>query len=164
MFTEKEIFLELLKPAKEKVWHFILTFIKEQDEAKDILSETIIAAYENFGKLKDKEAFLSWLFTIARRKFYKRYKQISEIIGSSQIELDDLAGDGFSPEKLANLNDLYQALDKLQTEQKEAVVLTSIYGFSYAETAKIQGASENTVKVRVYRAKNKLKQLLEIEK
>ncbi len=153
-------FMELLEPNLEKLWRFILSFIKDKDDAKDIMSDTILAAYENFGKLESHEAFLSWLFTTARRLVYKAGKKKAEIFGASHFDLDDFKSGNLSPQEVSELNDLYSALDKLPSEQKEAVVLTSIYGFSTAEAADIQNTVPNTVKVRVYRAKRKLKELL----
>ncbi len=153
-------FMELLEPNLEKLWRFILSFIKDKDDAKDIMSDTILAAYENFGKLESHEAFLSWLFTTARRLVYKAVKKKADIFGASHFDLDDFKSGNLSPQEVSELNDLYSALDKLPSEQKEAVVLTSIYGFSTAEAADIQNTVPNTVKVRVYRAKRKLKELL----
>ncbi len=150
----------LLEPNLEKLWRFILSFIRDKDDAKDIMSDTMLAAYENFSKLESHEAFLSWLFTIARRLVYKAGKKRAEIFGSSHFELDDFKSGNLSPQEVSEMNDLYSALDKLPSEQKEAIVLTSIYGFSLAEAAGIQGTTPNTVKVRIYRAKQKLKELL----
>ncbi len=160
MSKEKK-FLNLFEPNTEKLWRFILSFVKDRDEAKDILSETSIAAFENFDKLRKKEAFLSWIFTIARRKIMKTISQKEQIIGSAELELDEIAIEGYNPEKLADINQLYAALDELPIEQKEAIILTSIYGFSYEETAVIQKSPANTVNVRIYRGKQKLKKILE---
>jgi RNA polymerase sigma-70 factor (ECF subfamily) len=153
-------FMGLLEPNLEKLWRFILSFIRDKDDAKDIMSDTMLAAYENFGRLESHEAFLSWLFTIARRFVYKVGKKRAEIFGSSHFELDDFKSGNLSPQEVSEMNDLYSALDKLPSEQKEAIVLTSIYGFSLAEAAGIQSTTPNTVKVRIYRAKQKLKELL----
>ncbi len=160
MSKEKK-FLRLFEPNSERLWTFILSFVKDSDEAKDILSETAIAAFENFEKLRKKEAFLSWLFTIARRIIIKTIAQKERISGSAEFELDELAGEGYDPEKLADLNRIYSALDELPIEQKEAIVLTSIHGFSYEETAEIQKSSTNTVNARIYRGKQKLRKILE---
>jgi RNA polymerase sigma-70 factor (ECF subfamily) len=152
--------MRLYEPNSEKVWRFILSLIKDRDEAKDVLSETLIAAFESIGKLKKEQAFLSWLFTIARRNCYKAINRRKEIAGSAEFELDEMEGTGFDPEKLADLNRLYSALDELPEEQKEAIILTAIHGFTREEAAKIMKTSTNTIKVRTYRGKQKLKEIL----
>lgn len=152
--------MRLLEPSSEKLYRFILSLIKDRDEAKDVLSETVLAAFENFGKLKKESAFLSWIFTIGRRKCYSAINRRKEIAGSAEFELDEMKGEGFDPEMLADLNLLYAALDELPTEQKEAIVLTAIHGFSREETAKITKSNANTIKVRIYRGKLKLKEIL----
>ena len=62
--TIENIFLELFEQNSGKLWRFVLTFIKNREDAKDIYSETIAIAFENFGKLRDDKAFLAYLFTI----------------------------------------------------------------------------------------------------
>ena len=159
--NKQERFLELYEPCRSQLWRFIISFINNRFDAKDLMSDTILIAFENFDKLNEERAFLSYLFTTARRLIYRRTLFNRKIDGSIEFTADDIANDDFSPEKINRLNELNSALDKLPKKHKEAVVLTAIHGFSYEEAAEIQQKSVENIRKRIYRAKQKLKELLD---
>ena len=158
---KQERFLELFDPCREKLWRFIISFINNRVDAEDGMAETVLLAYENFRKVREDKAFLSWLFTVARRLIYRRTRFNKKIDGSKELSADDIANNDYGPEKINELNELNEALDKLPKKQKEALILTAIQGFSYEEAADIQSSGTETVRKRVYRAKQKLKNLLD---
>ena len=153
--------MEIFEPCRERLWKFILSFINNRFDAKDIMSETTLIAYENFDKINDEQAILSYLFTTARRLIYRRTLINKRIDGSSSFEADDIANTDFGAEKLQQLNELYSALDKIPRKQKEAIVLTAVNGFSYSEAAKIMSTSIENIKKLIYRGKEQLKFLLD---
>jgi RNA polymerase sigma-70 factor (ECF subfamily) len=157
----EEKFFELFDEVSQKLWLYILSFIKDRDRAKDVLSDSFLIAHKDYRKLKDEQAFFSWLLTLTRRVIYKSVKKNRAIEGAAEFEIDEFPSQEFNPEAVAELNSLYSALDTLPKEQKEAIILTSIQGFSYDEAAEIQGTSANTVRVRIYRGRQQLKKMLE---
>jgi RNA polymerase sigma-70 factor (ECF subfamily) len=66
-----------------------------------------------------------------------------------------------SAERLADARVLYEAIDKLSEEQRQAIMLFEIMGFPVSEVARIQGSSTVAVKVRLHRARKRLRSLLE---
>jgi RNA polymerase sigma-70 factor (ECF subfamily) len=158
---KEETFFELFEENSQKLWLFILSFISDRDDAKDVLSEAFLLAFKDYKKLREEKAFFSWLLTLTRRLIYKAIRKDSRIAGSASFELDEFPSEEFNTDSISDLNSLYIALDELPKEQKEAIVLTAIYGFSYEETAEIQHTSKNTVRVRIYRGRQHLKNLLE---
>lgn len=153
--------MEIFEPCRERLWKFILSFINNRFDAKDIMSETTLIAYENFDKINDEQAILSYLFTTARRLIYRRTLFNKRIDGSSSFEADDIANTDFGADKLQQLNELYSALDKIPRKQKEAIVLTAVNGFSYSEAAEIMSTSIENIKKLIYRGKEQLKFLLD---
>lgn len=153
--------MEIFEPCRERLWKFILSFINNRFDAKDIMSDTILIAYENFDKINDEQAFLSYLFTTARRLIYRRTLFNKRIDGSSKFDADDIAGTEFGADNLQQLNELYSALDKLPKKQKEAIVLTAVNGFSYSEAAEIMSTNIENIKKLVFRGREKLKILLD---
>lgn len=159
LIDKKVQFMELLNPLYKRLERFAMSIAHSTDEAKDIVSETVLTAFENFETLKEEKAFLSFLFTIAYRekiKYDKMYKHSS--FDSSLI--DELIDHKPSPEDLTDVRLLYDAIDKLSTKTKDAVILAEIVGLSHKEIAKIQTTSTAVIKVRIYRAKKKLASLL----
>lgn len=159
--TKQDRFLEIFEPCREQLWKFILSFINNRFDAKDIMSETTLIAYEKFENLDVEKALLSYLFTTARRLIYRRTIFNKRIDGSSNFEADDISNTDFGADKLQQLNELYAALDRIPKKQKEAIVLTAINGFSYQEAAEIMNINIENIKKLIYRGKEKLKFLLD---
>jgi RNA polymerase sigma-70 factor (ECF subfamily) len=136
-----------------------MSIAHSSEEAKDIVSETVLIAYENFDSVKEEKAFLSYLFTIAYRnkiKYDKMYKHPT----SDSILINELLDHKPGPEDLTDIRLLYEAIDKLSSKTKDAIILAEIVGLSHKEIAKIQETSTAVIKVRVYRGKKKLASLL----
>ena len=152
--------MEAFQPLYAKLWKFILSISRNRDDAKDILSETFLIAYEKFDTLKNERAFLSFLFTIASRlrnaSTNKRKKYYSEEV----FDFDDFAGNFLSPEDETDIKLLYKTLDYLPDAQKEAIVLFEIFGFNRTEIANIQNSTVTNVKIRLYRGRKKLEQII----
>lgn len=156
----KNEFLELYGREEKRLSAFAMALCRNRDDAKDLVSETVLRAYETFGKLKEKQAFASYLFSIASRA-YKRRNWRRRIFG---VWSDDVAEN--IPAKILypgvglDIELLYKCLDKLSPEMKEAIVLFEIAGFSIKEIEEIQNASASAVKLRLKRGREKLKQLM----
>lgn len=151
----------LLSPIYPNVEKFALYLTHNRDDAKDILGETMLIAYEQFEKLRDEKAFLSFLLTIVSRLHKQRLRYAKRFDSSDNIE--ELFDQGVSPENKADVGFLYSALEQLPERQREAVILAEIMGFQHKEIQKIQGGTLTGVKVRIFRAKKKLARLLGVD-
>lgn len=161
--TEKQKkFLDLFEPVKDNLWRFCLTMSKNRENAKDLLQETITIAFNNFDKLSSPDAFLSWLFTIASRKYYEFHRKKLDL--NESVDVDLLFSKDISPEEQADIRHLYDALSKLPDDQRESIVLSDIMGYSREEICKIQDIELETLKSRLYRGRKKLIELLRPEK
>ena len=78
-------------------------------------------------------------------------------------EFDELYGTEISPERQTDYKFLYEAIDKLPTELKEAVILFEIIGLPQKEIAEIQNITVQNLKVRLHRARHKLASILKIK-
>jgi RNA polymerase sigma-70 factor (ECF subfamily) len=152
---KQEKFLSLYKSVEDNIWRYCLFMTKNRDKAKDLLGETITIAYEGFDRIRDDITFLSWLFTIASRTFYRSMKYEKKFSGS-EIVADSLFNTDLSPEILTDISLLYENLNKLPEVQKEAVILFNIEGMTRKEIALIQGANEETVKTRLASGRKRL--------
>ncbi len=158
--TYHEEFLELFEPLKERLWRYCLTLNFNRETAREVLSQTVYESIANFHKLKNKQAFLSYLFTIASRvnaRFIRQRRR--ESVPADEGYFDALACSSDAIEKL-QIRELHEALDKLPPEQKEAIVLFDLMGMTRAETAAIQGVSESALKKRLERGRAKLREIL----
>lgn len=151
-------FMQLLKPVQPRLERFALTLTRDRDEAKDVVGETVLKAYEHFEQLREEQAFLSFLFTIASRVVQQRKFRRADRMSEEQVE--ELFDNYTQPDAAADVQILYEALDQLPAEQREALVLAEITGLSHKEIQEIQGGSLTAVKVRIFRAKRRLAKIL----
>ncbi len=156
----RERFMALLMPAYKRLEDFALAMTRNRDEARDLVAETLLRAYENFGKLKDERAFLGYLFSIAAREHRGRRRRQSRFIPIGEDAAETIRSAATAPDVAADVDLLYKALERLPYTQREAVVLFEISGFSIREIQSIQGGSVAAVKVRLFRARRRLGVLL----
>lgn len=135
-----------------------MALTRDRETAKELASSTIAIAYERFDTLRNPDAFVSFLFSIASRTHQRNYKKskIFSFLDPSQDRWEDRIT---SPEDHTDVQILYQMLDKLPEKQKEAIILFEINGFSIEEISKIQGGTISGVKSRLKRGKERLKKL-----
>jgi RNA polymerase sigma-70 factor (ECF subfamily) len=158
-------FLALLQPNHDRLARFARAMTKTQDDARDLVSDTLEQAYKHFHTLKSEDAFLSWLFTIASRiekrrrwrdRLFERFDQTSPQ-GEIYAELHP---HNATAESQYDTQLLYEALQRLPFKQREALTLFEISGFSIQEIQELQDDSLSAVKMRLVRARETLRALL----
>ncbi|MBI5326219.1 MAG: RNA polymerase sigma factor [Ignavibacteriae bacterium] len=158
--NKQEEFSKLLETVRESLTRFVMALTRSKEDSKDLLQDTIIIAYEYFEKIEEKKAFLSFLFTTASR-LYRRRKLRTKIFGLfEQKYAESIKSDDPSPECSTDVSILYQFLEKLPYNQREALILFELSGFSLQEIKEIQGGSLSGVKSRLKRGRKKLAQLM----
>lgn len=130
------------------------------DRTDDLVQDTIIRAWASLDRFEPGSNLNAWLFTILRNQFYsvhrKRRHEVEDPDGSYAGRLRT------HPEQLSHLDfeDLREALSRLPTNHREALILVGAEGLSYEETAAICGVPVGTLKSRVNRGREKLSKLL----
>lgn len=150
----------LYEPLHQRLSRFVQTQVWDAEEAKDLISETVLCAYERFEQLQQEEAFLSYLFSIASNlvKQKIRRKKFMGIFNLYQAE--QMPGNNDAQGRIM-LFELNRALEKLPEKQRQAIVLYEISGVEMGEIGGILGLSEAGVKTSIHRARKKLSELLE---
>lgn len=160
---KQEKFLELFEPVRADLSRFAYAITQNREDAYDLVSDTVLAAYESFENIRKKEAFKSWLFTVASR-LHKRNKWRRRFFGKYDEELAQQIEDHEpAPDSNLDVQMLHSAIDKLPEKQKEAIVLFEISGFSLEEIKDFQGGTLSGVKSRLRRARKKLAELLDAD-
>lgn len=137
--------------------------MRTHHDAQDVVSETVYQALMGFSKLRDEQAFVSYIFTIARRivkrrnwrnRFFGEYDEASALA----IPHSDM-----SPEVQMDVVLLRAALLKLSEKTREAIVMFELNGFSLEEIRQLQGGSLSGVKTRLLRGRKQLARILETD-
>jgi len=133
------------------------------DEGLDLVQETIIKALANWDSWTGQGPLRAWLFAIMRNHFYQTAQQRSRwrnILSDTPIEETTVATQPRQEHQVA-LRTMDAALARLPEEQREIVVLVSVEGLTYAETATVLSVPIGTVMSRLSRARARLRELLD---
>lgn len=140
---------------QQSMYRLALGILKNNHDAEDALSEAVIKAYENLAGLRNKDKFKPWIMTIL--------VNVSKnmITKNSRLQLtDDITI--IREEVVEYENDIWDSVMSLGEQHMQIVILYYYDGFSTKEIAKILNVSEGTVKSRLSRARQHLKQLLSL--
>jgi len=160
MSHRKEEFQRLYEACHPSFLRYCTALCYGKMDTRDLIQDSLVAAYENLDKLQSKDKFLHYLIRTARNKAISSWRR-SKFRGEwSDSFTKTLSYQGVSPEKLVDVQLLYTAIDKLPAKQKEAIMLFEVSGFKIGEIAELQNASVSAVKTRLSRARKKLKNQL----
>ncbi len=148
-----------------KLQIFVLSLVKTEADAEEIVQDVFVKTWENREKLKSFTSFESYLFTIAYNTTISLLRRRAkdalyiEYVKSVQIEIDD---------SFLNENEDWKEIDdqlnllieKLPSRQKEVFRLKHFDGFSYKEIADKLGISVNTIENHIVKAHKFLKENL----
>lgn len=121
--------------------------------AEDVLSETMLAVWTDARRFRGDSSPRTWLYAIGRNKATDRLRQ--RIAWPLEV-LDGQRTDAGTDEVDTRVA-VQQALERLPADQREVVELAFFHGFAYEEIARIMRCPLNTVKTRMFLAKQKLR-------
>lgn len=157
---DDEAFTNLIDINKVKLYKIAYIYVKNEQDALDILSDTICKAYRSINKLKDPKFFNTWLFRILINTATDKTQNNKRIIYIDDYEkikselIDNMCEADFNLP--ANI-DLYRAIDTLDIKYKNIVILKYFQDMTIAQISKILNHPEGTIKVYLSRALKKLK-------
>jgi RNA polymerase sigma-70 factor (ECF subfamily) len=147
------------------LYRFIYYKVQNREEAQDITQETYVRAIAYLEKNRDQIInYRGYLRTIAIniiRDQWRRKRRWGNSINIEEVNPEKLQEEDFT-ETVNNQSVIAGALKQLTPEQQEVITLRIIKGYSAAETARIMGRKEGTIRVMQYRALQILSDLLEV--
>ncbi len=158
--SKQERFLAAFEPVRRRFSAYVQAMVRNTEEAKDIVSETILIAYEQFEDVRTPSSFVFYLFTISRRIYLKRERRGRLFGRYNQEEAQYIPAEYERPDVSTDVTLLYRALAKLPAKQREAVVLFDIADCTLEEVRAIQGGTLSGVKSRLKRGREALAELL----
>lgn len=155
--NKQQRYESLVSELYQDVYRYAYWLCKNQPLAQDLVQETFLRAWRSLDSLQNDKAAKAWLFTILRRenaRLYERYRpDLVDIEDQSIAEADSEEPDSKMDREL-----LHNAINRLESDYREPLLLQVIGGFSGKEIADILGLNNNTVMTRLFRARSKLKQ------
>jgi RNA polymerase sigma-70 factor (ECF subfamily) len=166
----------LVKKHQKKMLNIAYRMIGNYEEACEIVQDAFISAYRNLKGFKGKSKFSTWLYTIVMNLSKNRLKRLKTQLHREKFSLDNpvLTNDGqikvepasSEPSALDKLEKrdvqqkVQECINSLDDEFREVLILRDIQGFSYAEISDLLKAPEGTVKSRLFRAREAVKDCL----
>lgn len=152
---------ELVREHADRVYRLAYRLSGNQHDAEDLTQETFIRVFRSLSKYKP-GTFEGWLHRITTNLFLDMVRRRSKIrMEALPEEYDRVPADTPDPEQIyhdANLDpDLQRALDVLPPEFRAAVVLCDIEGLSYEEIATTLGVKLGTVRSRIHRGRQAIR-------
>jgi RNA polymerase sigma-70 factor (ECF subfamily) len=152
-----------LQHYEDAIYRFAIRMCGDEENAKEVLQESLLAAAKNVASFRGDAAPTTWLFTIARsfcsKQRRRRKDEPASYVPLDAEELDrrPIVDASRTPDEAAEGRQLDRAIaaaiESLDAAQREVLVLRDVEGLSAAEVAAILGISVEAVKSRLHRAR-----------
>ncbi len=164
----------LVRQSYQKIYNVNYRYLTDYDKAMDATQRTFILMYRKIKNLSDHQKFNSWLYQIAinccreesRREKRSKVLPFMKVSHNNVQKLENNAFDNaHHPEAEYGKNETQQlvlrALNEINPEQKEVLILKEFEGLKFKEIAELLKISENTVKSRLYYGLAALKKIFD---
>jgi RNA polymerase sigma factor (sigma-70 family) len=159
---------QLVSRYQNYVFTLALRMVKNREDAEEVAQDAFIKAYKYLADFKGASKFSTWLYTIVNNtgiSFLRKKKlDIHSLDNESVFELADNKDSGMRSdmiEQKSKLTMVNQAIGLLNPDDARIITLFYKAEQSLEETAKILGVEVNAAKVRLHRARTRLKQKME---
>ena len=162
----REAFDELVRVTSRDTYTLAYRLVGNEEDARDVVQEAYLRAYKGIGKFRGDAQFSTWLYRItancANTHLSKRRRHVhDELSDDAQSYLADQNPERDPQASLSatSLRDrLTVALDELPPKLRAVVVLRDVYDLPHEAIASELGISETAAKVRLHRARRKLRE------
>jgi RNA polymerase sigma-70 factor, ECF subfamily len=171
---DERAFEELVRKYQQTVFNVIYHNIGSRADVEDVAQKVFSKIYFSLPKFDNKRPFIPWLYRIAvnqcydelRRARRRKYRTFTELSLEETEAIDKLISKNQPPPLNADDNRemyalLHKMLDQIPAQQKKALVLRDLEDIPYEQMAKILGCSEQAARLKVFRARARLRDLMD---
>ncbi len=165
---DSNAFAHLINKYKDMIFTLVIKIVKDREDAEEVAQDSFIKAYQKLDGFEGKSKFSTWLYTIAyRNALTKVRKKKLETTDIDSYVLDNHKDDHDFPQLEAIKNGEQQkyvrkAIDNLGETDALLITLFYLHDNSIEEIQEITEMSQSNVKVRLFRARKKLRNELSI--
>ncbi|MBY6038156.1 sigma-70 family RNA polymerase sigma factor [Fictibacillus nanhaiensis] len=155
----EDAFEQLIKYESGKLYKTAFLYVRNKEDALDVLQETVCKAFVGIKKLKEPKYFSTWLVKILIRTAYEVLQKKKKVVLTGEAFIHSLTENVYhSPEEDL---DLTQAISNLDQNYQTVIILFYFHDLSIKKIAETMQKPEGTIKTYLHRAKIELKRLLE---
>jgi len=166
-------FQKLIEIHQKKIFNLVYRMINNEEDAKDLTQDILVKAFKNIEKFRLDSSFSTWLYRIATntcldelRKRKKRFSEIPLTVEDEETDktIKEYAIDRNGPDSIYLKKErqrlISDEIKKLSPDYKQMIILRDIQGLSYEEISEICEVNIGTIKSRINRGRNQLRERL----
>ena len=170
---DMDAFEQLLLCYEKKVYTIAYKYMGNAEDASDLAQEALIKAYQSIGTFRGESSFATWIGRITANRCLdelRKRKRLQTTSLDEELELEEgsvqkeIASEKDTPEqhtiRQETVQYVQQKLAQMREEYRLVLVLRELEGHSYEDIAEMLNCSLGTVKSRISRARNYLKELV----
>jgi RNA polymerase sigma factor (sigma-70 family) len=165
---EQQAYAELVKRYQNYVFTLTLRFIKSREDAEEVSQDIFVKAYRSLADFRGESKFSTWLYTIVNTTcitfLRKKRLDVQSLDNEKVFETVENQDSGFNAnqvERKSRVNMVNRSINMLNNDDSEILTLFYKAEQSLEEISQILGLEPNTVKVRLHRARQRLKTMME---
>jgi RNA polymerase sigma-70 factor (ECF subfamily) len=158
----EQLLADYLRQNQQRFYRLAYSYVKNQDEALDIVQDSIVKAMENLHSLRNPEAMRTWFTRIVVNESLSHLRKNQRLVPLE--EAPEPVSSGSEENQVLDRLDLWQALSTLPPPLKTVVLLRYFEDMKLSDIALVTGCPLNTAKARLYRALAQLKTQLHSQK
>ncbi|WP_141329135.1 sigma-70 family RNA polymerase sigma factor [Myxococcus sp. AB025B] len=159
---------EVLTRHEKQVYRFGLRMCGSEEDAKEVLQETLLSAFRGLHAFRGDAALSTWLFQVARTHCHRlRRRRVGapeDFLPLDAPEASRVAADGATPDQVSQVRQLGEVLQAailaLPEAQREVLILRDVEGLTAEEAADVVGIEVRALKSRLHRARMQLREHL----
>lgn len=155
---DDEAFEYIINNCKERLYRTAFAYVKNEEQALDVVQETVYKAYVSIEKLKNPEYFNTWITRILINNALTVIKKNSKVVYLDNNELINniIANEANSDEKIY----IWQALEQLELKHREVIILKYFDDLTVTEIARVLDCPVGTVKTYLNKGLKKLREFV----
>jgi RNA polymerase sigma-70 factor (ECF subfamily) len=165
---DEAAFREIVEHYQSKVFSIIHGIIRQRNDVEDIAQQVFAKVYFSLRNFDFRSSLITWIYKITVNECfdYLRKKKVRKLVYESDLSEDEVrrventepSVDRTTPadESLARHDYVLKLLARVSEEERNLLLLKEVEGHSVEELAEMTGMNENTIKVKLFRARQKL--------
>jgi RNA polymerase sigma-70 factor (ECF subfamily) len=165
---DEPAFREIVERYQSKVFSIIHGIVRQRNDVEDIAQQVFAKVYFSIRNFDFRSSLITWIYKITVNECfdYLRKKKVRKLVYESDMSEDEvrrvensepLMDRGTRTDStLARRDYIVKLLDRVSGEEKQLLMLKEVEGYSVEELARMLSMNENTIKVKLFRARQKL--------
>ena len=164
---DEAAFREIVEHYQSKVFSIIHGIVRQRNDVEDIAQQVFTKVYFSIGNFDFRSSLITWIYKITVNECfdYLRKKKVRKLVYESDLSEDEVRRvENTEPSvrqvgadvNLARRDYIFKLLTKVSDEERNLLMLKEVEGHSVEELAEMTGMNENTIKVKLFRARQKL--------